>query len=179
MASLPVRPDFPQQLTPVRLSWCAFYSVKCRHWDSMLFIWKQGSPSFFFFVLRFFKKLISWHAILYHLASDVQHSDWTFMHLMPGPTWQHTWLLPHCWLHSPCWTLHPVAVFITNGLYILLPSPFLFSFPTPLPSGSHQVIFCMSEFVSVLFVQLFYFFKDVTYKWNHMVLVLLCLTYFT
>ena len=56
------------------------------------------------------------------------------------------------------------------------PSPILLIPPTPLWQPlvfSLQLCFCF-----VMFVHLFYF-LDSTYKWNHMVFVFLCLTYFT
>ena len=57
--------------------------------------------------------------------------------------------------------------FIDGNLYLLIPFTHFAHLPTPLPSGNHRFILCIYE---VWFVVL-----DSTYKWNHMLFVLLWL----
>ena len=93
----------------------------------------------------------------------------------------HTKVL-HCyWLSSPCclyisflWLIY----FVTGSLYLLVSLTYFTHLPTPLPTGNHLFVLCIYDFVSVLLC-LFFCFLDSTYKWNHVVFVFLCLTYFT
>ena len=70
----------------------------------------------------------------------------------------------------------PITIFATANFYFLIPSPFSPIFD-PLPSGNHQLILCIYEFVSVLLVHLSCCLVS-TYKWNHMVFYF-SLIYFT
>lgn len=81
--------------------------------------------------------------------------------------WHCTRLLWYYWLHSLCCTLHPCDLLL---LYLgfctsCSLSPFL-----PFLAGNNELVLYALESASVLFC-----FIDCTYKWNHKVLVLLCL----
>ena len=64
----------------------------------------------------------------------------------------------------------PVTVFTVGNLYILIHSPSSPIPQTPLPSGNHQNVLCVYEFVSILLV---YFVLRVINKWNSMIVVFL------
>lgn len=75
---------------------------------------------------------------------------------------------------SPPWFIHSV----TKSLYLPLSFTPFCPFPHPIPpSGSHQFVLCIYGSLSASCVHLFCL--DSTYKWNHLVFVFLCVTYFT
>jgi len=69
-----------------------------------------------------------------------------------------------------------VTCFIHSGFYVLI--PFTYFVSLILPSGNHQFVLCIYEyvFIFVITVHLFYF-LDSTYRWKYTVFVLLCLTF--
>ena len=71
-------------------------------------------------------------------------------------------------LHITPW----LTYFITGSLYLLIPFTYVVQTP-PWPLATTNV-FCVS-YSSVWFL----LFLDSTYKWDYMVFVFLCLTYFT
>ena len=105
---------------------------------------------------------------LYNLRSD--HLNISRAHLTP-------YIVICLWLCTLCCTLRPCDYFVTIDLYFLIPSLFSPIASSPISSANHQNVLCVYEFVTILSVHLFCP-LDSTWKWNHIALVFLCLTYF-
>ena len=75
----------------------------------------------------------------------------TLLSRFMGPRIYVLWIL-----YSLCCTLHPHGYSVTTNLHFLIPSHFS---PNPLPSGNHQNVLCIYDFVSLLLVHLFCFFR--------------------
>ena len=80
---------------------------------------------------------------------------------------------------SLCYTVGPCWLSILNiAMCTSIPNSLTVPSPQPLPSGNQKFILC--ECVSVLKISSFVsFFLDSAYKWYHMIVDVLCRTYFT
>lgn len=124
------------------------------------------------------------------LVSEAHQNGWIFLYITECSHGKSSYLLSlYSYYNIVDYVLYAIhyismAYLLCNWNFVPL-NPYFAQAPTARFSGNQQVcccccccFSCIYEYVSVLFVHLFWF-SDSTHKWNHTIFVYLCLIFFT